>query len=153
MRGSKYVSIEIGRIGNLLKRDFSDNPVRQQLEEATGKNGWIIGFLAEHSDEDIFQKDIEARFSMRRSTVSNMIALMEKKGYITRLSVSSDARLKKLVLTQKALDAYQLMLSQLNKQEELLKKDISEDELKTFFEVLDKIRHNIGEDDSAMITR
>ena len=104
MNREKYLGVEISKVSNLLKRDFGTNSVRQRIEEATGKNGWIIGYLAEHKDEDVFQKDIETTFSIRRSTVSNMLGLMEKKGLIRRQSVRSDARLKKLTLTDKALD-------------------------------------------------
>lgn len=50
-------------------------------------------------DKDIFQKDLEAALQVRRSTISNVLGLLEKKGYIIRLAVSSDARLKKLALT------------------------------------------------------
>ena len=38
---------------------------------------------------------------MARSTVTGVVKLMERKGLIRRESVSSDARLKKLVLTEK----------------------------------------------------
>lgn len=50
-------------------------------------------------DQDFFQKDLEAALDVRRSTISSVLGLLEKKGYIRRESVSSDARLKKLVLT------------------------------------------------------
>ena len=72
-------------------------------EDVTAVNGRIIMYLYHHKEEDIFQKDIENEFSIRRSTSSSIISLMEKKGYIERVSVAHDARLKKLVLTDKAL--------------------------------------------------
>lgn len=49
--------------------------------------------------QDIFQKDLEAALDVRRSTISNVLGLLEKKDYIRRESVPSDARLKKLTLT------------------------------------------------------
>ena len=93
--------------------------------------------------KSIFQKDIENTFSIRRSTVSNMLKLMEKKGYIRRETVSSDARLKKLVLTQKALDADRMLKTQLAEKERMLRRNISDEELEVFYRVLDKIRGNI----------
>ena len=39
---------------------------------------WIIRFLYEHSEEDIYQRDIEAEFSIARSTATGILKLMEK---------------------------------------------------------------------------
>lgn len=57
-------------------------------------------------DRNIFQKDIEQEFSISRATVSNLVQLVEKKGYISREAISEDARLKKLVLTNKGIEAH-----------------------------------------------
>ena len=146
MNREKYLGVEISKVSNLLKRDFGTNSVRQRIEEATGKNGWIIGYLVEHLDEDIYQKDIESVFSLRRSTVSNMLKLMERKGYVDRLPVDNDARLKKLVPTQKALDIHRRMVEELQKREQLLRQNITAEELDTFFAVLQKLRRNMGEE-------
>ena len=139
----RYIGLEIGKTNNLLKRNFSESGIRQQLEEATGKNGWIIMFLADHRDENIFQKDIERMFSIRRSTVSNMLKLMEKKGFISREPVEYDARLKRLVLTKQAMDIYNLIMEQITEKEMILRRNIPEDELEIFFNVLSKIRENV----------
>ena len=100
-------------------------------------------FLADHRDEDIFQKDIERIFSIRRSTVSNMLKLMEKKGFISREPVEYDARLKRLVLTKQSMDIYNLVMEQINEKELILRRNIPEDELEIFFNVLSKIRENV----------
>ena len=71
-------------------------------DQITRMHHWIIGFLHHNSERDIFQRDIEAQFKISRSTTSSMLTLMEKKGLIMRLSVPGDARLKKLVLTERA---------------------------------------------------
>ena len=49
------------------------------------------------------QRDIEREFSITRSTVTNILQLMERKGYIQRQSVPQDARLKQLVLTEEGI--------------------------------------------------
>ena len=46
--------------------------------------------------KDTFQKDIESEFSINRSTTSEMLKLMCKKGMIQRVPVAHDARLKKI---------------------------------------------------------
>ncbi len=139
----KYIGMEIGRTNNLLKRNFLNTSINKTLEEATGKNSWIIAFLAEHQEQDIFQKDIERIFSLRRSTVSNILKLMEKKGYIRREPVEYDARLKRLALTKQAMDIYNLLMEQLNEKELILRRNIPDEDLETFFRVLNRIQNNV----------
>ena len=44
----------------------------------TQMQGWIIGYLYEHTGENIFQKDIEAHFCIARST-AGILSLWKKK--------------------------------------------------------------------------
>ena len=142
----KYIGMEISKTSNVIRRSFGKTEFKRQLEEATGKNGWIIGYLARHRDREIFQRDIENEFSMRRSTVSSMIKLMEKKGYIRRESVEGDARLKKLVLTEKSLETYSRMMKEIDQNEALMRRNISPGELEVFFRVLERIRQNLNDE-------
>ncbi|MGN1457303.1 MAG: MarR family winged helix-turn-helix transcriptional regulator [Acutalibacteraceae bacterium] len=143
MENEKFIGREIRKTDNMLKRIHANSELHKKIQNITGTNGWIIGFLADNSDRDIFQKDIEEIFSLRRSTVSNMVQLMEKKGFIARESVDYDARLKKLVLTQKALEIHKAVLADVAENEKKLKSEISEEELKTFFDVIGKIQKNL----------
>lgn len=56
--------------------------------------------------QDVFQKDLEAVLDVRRSTISNVLGILEQKGYILRESVPADARLKKLSLTASGEEIY-----------------------------------------------
>ena len=71
---------------------------------------------------------------------------MEKKNLIIREKVENDARLKKLTLTSLAKEYAKNVLDDLNKFEEILQKDISEEELDTFNKVLLKLENNIDKE-------
>ncbi len=43
---------------------------------------WTLGYLNDHADTEIYQKDIEQEFKVSRATASNMLQLMERKGLI-----------------------------------------------------------------------
>ena len=105
--------------------------------------GFIIGYLCSHSDSDVYQRDIEGEFKIRRSTATGILNLMEKNGLIERKLVSCDARLKKLVLTQKAIDMHNIFLIGIDDIENNARIGLSEDEIKFFFTTLNKIRKNI----------
>ena len=95
MKGERHVGGEIRMLSNLIKRCMDDG----MPPETTGMQGWIIGFLHRNEDRDMFQRDVEAEFNIRRSTATGILQLMEKNGFLLREPVAYDARLKKLVLT------------------------------------------------------
>lgn len=112
----------------------------------TGNHGYILGFIYENRDRDIFQRDIEKEFNLRGSTVTNMLNLMEKNGLIERKSVDGDRRLKKIVLTEKACEIQQLVISDFERLEKTISKGIDKKDIEIFFSVLDKINSNIKEE-------
>ena len=99
----------------------------------TMMHGWIIRYLYENREQDIFQKDIEQRFAVGRSTVTNLIQLMEKKGFVKRESVKQDARLKKVILTEKGIASQESFEDIVEHIEEELSEGISEEELHIFY--------------------
>lgn len=63
----------------------------------------IIDYVShEESDRDIFQKDVEREFNIRRATATSALKRMEERDLIVRVSVQQDARLKRIILTPKA---------------------------------------------------
>ncbi len=136
------VGYEIKTLSNLIKRRIDNSAVFS--EEVTGMHGWIIGFLYHNRDKrDIFQRDIEAEFSIRRSTVTGILQLMEKNNLIRREPVEYDARLKKLVLTPRAIEIHEAIHKELDNLEQQLSKDLTKEELSAFFKVIRKMRKNI----------
>lgn len=137
------VGFEIKTVDNLLKRKFESSPVNEKLENLTGMQRWIICYLSRNEGKDIFQRDLEEEFSVRRSTATGILQLMEKNDLITRESVSYDARLKKLVLTPKAIEIQRIIAEGIRKNEEMLCEGISEEDLEVFFRVIKQIRKNL----------
>ena len=92
----RKIGHELRTLDNILSRNLMAAARERGVDELTAMHGWILGYLCRNEHKDIFQKDIEAEFKICRSTVTNILKLMEKKGYIKRESVPYDARLKKL---------------------------------------------------------
>ena len=82
-----------------IRKQIVHFPVTRELDSMTGMHCWIIGYLADRENEDIYQRDLEKEFGSCRSTISKMLAAMEHNGLVERARVSSDDRLKKIVLT------------------------------------------------------
>lgn len=136
------IGYEIKTLSNLIKRRIDNSEVFS--DEVTGMHGWILGFLYHNRGKrDIFQRDIEAEFSIRRSTVTGILQLMEKNNLILREPVEYDARLKKLVLTPQAIEIHEAIQKELANLERQLSKDLTTEELTAFFTVIRKMRKNI----------
>ena len=140
---NRKLGFELHRSSRLVKRYMDNDATKLYVDKMTGTHGWAIGFFYHNRDRDVFQKDFEQEFNIRRSTASNILSLIERNGLITRESVPYDARLKKIVLTQKALDVQSVVDKAFEKLEETMRKDISEEELQVFFGVIDKINNNL----------
>lgn len=107
-------------------------------------NGWIIGFLHANRDREIFQKDIEAEFSVARSTVTNLVKQMEKGGYITRVGVERDSRLKRLELTEKGEECHKRIQENFFHIEEMISEGIEPEQKEIFINVAKQIRRNLS---------
>lgn len=139
----KLIGLELRSLNNLIMRHFENSEVKKRVDSITGTNGWIIGFLADNADKDIYQKDLEEQFSITRSTASKVLILMEKKGLIERHGVPHDARLKKLVLTEKAKEISKLMKEEATKMEEILTKGFTKEELDILYNFIQRMKKNI----------
>jgi len=146
MQEKKPVGFVVRSLSRMIGRRADGCTGRQYLDSLTGTNGWIIGYLAHNAGRDIYQKDIEEVFSVRRSTVSRVVTLMEQKGLIVRESVDGDARLKRLVLTDKAWEIHRTIESELSAVESEIVAGISEEEMTVFMNVVQKMMNNLGED-------
>ena len=148
MEKEKNIGYEIHTLDNMIGRMISSCRSRLTPQgDLTAMQCWIIGFLYDHMDKDVFQKDIETEFHIARSTASGILSLMEKKGYILRKSHPSDARLKHLVLTQNGIDLQKSIIESIHTTERKLENGISAEDLETFYRILDQIRKNTEADD------
>ncbi len=94
----------IGAYVNRLSKDIRYSINGYLLEKGysmTGEQCRILGFIRYCNDSGscVFQKDIENSFGIKRSSVASILANMEKGGYIIREVDKSDARIKKVILT------------------------------------------------------
>lgn len=92
---------------------------------------------------NVYAKDIESRFNMRRATVAEILSLMEKNGLIERKSLREDARLKEIMLTNKSLEIKNSIEKEIKKVEQEIKRGITEDELQNFTTILEKMLKNL----------
>ncbi len=144
MMVDRRLGFELHALHNLIKRRVERSQYFRHAQEMTGMNSWIISFLAKHQDKDIFQKDIQERFTITRSTASKVLSLMEQKELIERKSVPSDARLKKIVLTKKAILMHEAIEREIQNMENTMVQGFSEEELQQMYQYIERMKKNIS---------
>lgn len=145
MNQEAKLGLEIMKLSTLIRRCADNTMELEQIHNVTGSNGWILAFLYEHEGENIFQKDLENSFSVTRSTISKVVKLMESKGLIRRESVSHDARLKKLVLTEKGRSIHLLAAKGNNELEKRIMRGFTPEEIEQLSSLLSRVSRNLEE--------
>lgn len=105
----------------------------------------IIHYLMEHPDKEVYQKDIEKFFSISGATATNMIKGLERAGLVERIANEHDARLKRLVLTEKAIVREQKIRKIIMELEEGMVRGFTEEEITTYCRLTDRVLQNLDD--------
>ena len=132
--------------------DVSKN-LRYFFDQRMSENGMtsiqtrVIGHIRmeELKGNSVFQRDIEEVFRIKRSSVTSVLQTLEKKGLILRESVPEDARIKKLVLTERARKMQAGTCQTLNDMEEEMKSLFTEEEFQNFLDYMSRIDQKVIE--------
>lgn len=142
----KELSQDIGHkiriVHNYIDKYFHTAWEKEEIEP-TRMQCATLRYLRLHKGEDVFQKDLEAAFSISGATATNILKLMEKEGLICRIPMEKDARLKKLEMTEKGIRYDEIAHANVHRLEEGMKSGFSKDELMLFQKYLDRLAENI----------
>ena len=136
---------ELGRnvhmLSRLLKRNTDIEVTKYGI---TGVQSAMIGFIYEKSrKKDVFAKDIEKAFDLRRASSAGLIQNMEKNGLIKREMVGNDARLRKIVLTEKALELRKKLDKSIKNMEKKMQEGLTKEEVEKYVELTKKMAKNL----------
>lgn len=143
MRQEHHVGYEIKALANLLRRKVLETAGTPEGDDFTEMQAKILGFLCHNQDQEVYQKDIEEAFYIRRSTASRLLKRLEADGFILRQPVSWDARLKRVTTTPKAEALHQEIMERIASVERTLTRDISQQELDQFLATVEKLKRNL----------
>lgn len=145
MKKDGAVGMQINCVSNLIRRSIDLRIAGMPGEKLSRMDSWIIHYMLDHQQEDVFQKDVEKALAMTRSNVSKAVDQMVSKGLIMRSPVDYDARLKKLTLTPKVLEIHRQIEGEIAEFEKLLVEGFTTRELEQFKDYLERVAHNIND--------
>ena len=137
---SKSAARYVSKLSNKIRRRLDAFSSRDQF---SGSQGRVLHFILAQK-EDIFQKDIEEEYGLRPPTATELLKQMEKNGLIYREAVPYDARLKRIVATEKAMQYQELIHQSLEETEDRLTSGISPQDLAVFFRVINQMIRNMS---------
>ncbi|MDE7478501.1 MAG: MarR family winged helix-turn-helix transcriptional regulator [Lachnospiraceae bacterium] len=143
MPAQRKIGHTVRELNGAFKKKFMTCGMKAGLDEVTLMHGWIMGYLYHNQERAIYQKTIESDFGIKRSTVTTILQLMEKKGYIKRVAVEGDARLKQIFLTEQGAEIAVKTMTMIEDMESSILKGIEEDKLNIFYEVVQQLMNNM----------
>lgn len=114
MKDNYFENVDISfltkKLDNRINRYIQALYNRKDFQECSIMNMWVADYLYDMQQlgKAVFQKDVEAEFSINKATASKMLSLMEKKKLIKRTSSASDSRLKQIELEPRGFELQKL---------------------------------------------
>ena len=138
----KSIGLEIKKIDSLIVRKIMACN-KDSLCQLTPVQIVVIKYLIKNKNSIVYQKDIEKKLGLRKSTVSGILGTMIKNGIIIRTDSSNDLRRKEISLTDTGYKLDKTMKMRAIEFEKILQNNISNEELEIFYKVTKQIQKNL----------
>ena len=128
----------------MLRRAMDTRIAAEVTPELTGVRGMLLGEIicANNENRDVYQRDVEQWFHIRRSSVTAILQGMEQDGFITRSAVAKDARLKRLIATEKGRACHKQIKASIARFEDDLQSGIDPQQVAAARAVLEQTLRN-----------
>ncbi|MCM1058512.1 MAG: MarR family transcriptional regulator [Firmicutes bacterium] len=107
--------------------------------------GGILGYLYHHQEQPVYQRDIEKEFRISRATATNTLQVMEKNGLIVRKALDKDARLKRILMTEDAMQGHRQVEEHMELMEQRMIRGLSDGEIRELHRMLEIVFWNLEE--------
>lgn len=134
----------------VMNRYVDGKRAKLGYDDISFAQGGIVHYLHRNRDHPVYQRDIEKAFELRRSTVTGLLQGLEKNGYIERIPVPDDGRLKQIIMTDKAVIMEEKMQKMMKHDEEVFLRGFAAEEKDALFAALDKIKENIRKEEELL---
>lgn len=147
-RKRSEVAFEMQVLGHLMKRYLDGLAEEKKLARPekgrglSGTNLFIIGYLYENRHREVYQKELEEKMNVRRSTISKVLQIMEDKKLIVRKQAEHDGRVKTIILSDKVMENIAAWQNNMQRLENRMTVGFTEEELEQFLYLIHKAKQN-----------
>lgn len=129
------------QIKAIIRNTVPDSPRAPQSQ----LQGGIMGYLYHHQEHPVYQRDLEKEFRISRATATNTLQVMEKNGLIVRKALDRDARLKRISMTEEAMQGQRQVEERMQDMEQRMIRGLSTREEAELHRMLDIVLKNLEE--------
>lgn len=121
------------------------NMANNRLSELglNAQQGQMMGYIFEHQDKGVIQKDLADHFGRKGATITSMLQGLEKKGYIKRVIPKENERQKNIYLLKKGTDLVEEFKDIFLGVEKSITQGLTEAESETFMKLLIKVKETM----------
>lgn len=143
MINKKSIGFQVKTLEMLFERKAIKLAKEKGVPLITPIQNGICLFLYKNKDDEVYQRDIEKEFKLRRSTSSGILKTLEKNKLIISGSSKKDARLKRIQITEKGIENLAKTKSFFDEIENMMIENINLQDLDIFYKVIDQVKNNI----------
>ena len=143
MKRDNAVGFMVRSLSNLFRRTIDYEIEKSGNLCPTGVQSWILGYLSDHGEHPVYQCELETKFEVRRSTMTEILNGMEKNGLIVRVRDRDDARKKQIRLTVKAAEMHNRAIATIKGIENSAVIGLSREEIQEFLRISAMIKGNL----------
>ncbi|MEG0977076.1 MAG: MarR family transcriptional regulator [Bacilli bacterium] len=118
-----------------------------EILDITSSQADVLMYLLHNKDEVLNQKDLEKEFNLKNSTINGILNRLENKNFIVRKTNDKDGRFKDIYLTELSFNAKEEIINRMKELNKDIFKEVSEEDICTFFKVVKKVSKNMKEDE------
>jgi DNA-binding MarR family transcriptional regulator len=107
------------------------------------QQGRMIGYIFEHQEKGVIQKDLAEVFNRKGASITSMLQGLEKKGYIERVISESDERQKSIFVLEKGALLVEEFNEIFSEVEASITKALSPEETETLQFLLKKVSSSL----------
>ena len=143
LKESEFIGFYTHELSKKMKSFIQNLEAEEGVDPVAASQGWLIGYLYNNRDKELYQRDLEEKLHLAKSSIATILQTLEQSGYIRRETPPHDARQKKIVLTPEGCEFEQKMRRRLLAAEAQVRQGIPEKDLKVFFPVIRRMIENM----------
>jgi len=145
----------MSKSNNFLENPYSDliRSIGEKIKSMADQNintlglnsqqGRLIGYIYEHQESGIIQKDLAEVFQRKGASITSMLQGLEKKGYIERRVSSANERQKNIYVLPKGINLIENFNAAFAEVEKSITSKLTEEEKDILLSLLIKVNQNL----------
>ncbi|MCI1633965.1 MAG: MarR family winged helix-turn-helix transcriptional regulator [Liquorilactobacillus nagelii] len=137
------IGFQVKQLANQLNRVAQQQISQAGLIEIPESQQWVLSYLYDHQTKKIFQSDLQQALGFGKSTISELLARMQKNDLIWLKQSTKDHRRKQVLLTTTSLQKAAIVNQSIRAVEKQLTNGLTNNRLTELFQLIQQLKQNL----------